>query len=86
MAKYEEPKITVSLDDETKYLIRALVRAVDRIAPPEAADVSFADAPKRLVEKHVGQVEYGGRKYQLIMEGEGDYLLHDDGHEGDELE
>lgn len=49
---YEPRPVIVSLDDESKELIRELVNAVNRIADIEAPvdDVSFADTPKRLVE------------------------------------
>lgn len=99
MANYEDPKITVTLDDESKELLRALVRAVDRIAPDEVKDVSFGDNSKRLVEfppeaisrlsaiqRPIKRIQYGGRTYNLIEGSNGDYLLHDDEHEGEDTE
>lgn len=103
MARYEDPKLTVSLDDESKELLRALVKAVDKLAPQELTDVSFGDAIlpksertlKRLIEPNppvmmdgrvIKGIQYGGRRYDLIESTAGDYLLHDDEHEGEELE
>lgn len=42
--------ITISLDDESKDLIRQLVEAVKALHEPVNIDTTFGDPPKRLVE------------------------------------
>lgn len=78
-------RMVVALDDESRELIRQLVKAVDRIADAQAPDTdkSFGDGPRRLREFQERALR------QLRSElpgGEGDYLLHDDGKEGADLE
>lgn len=80
----------MALTDREFQQLKRIADALDRAYPK--IDASFSDpgtganAMRRLSERPAYTYATTPRNFQDLFRGEGDHLLHDDGHEGEDID